>query len=218
MRGWAVVLVVLVAIAVAALGAWYAYYGAPRPSAGVYVNPETAAEPGYTATYNYTISVYAGQLEVGAYYNEFRVKVLSVDGDLVRIGYEQLVSANRPVSNPAQTVNYTYALVPSNISTYYSGIGVPIFLSSDVRPGSGGANTTIDGYNVTYKYVVTVSSGNTLVSSSITIYNGTSPVSASYWYFQYNGTTDMLEQAYGLLATQQYGYRFEYQMMDHGGS
>ncbi len=210
---WSVALMVL-AVAAVALGALYVHSLWSGSTAGSVISPETAVRPGYTATYNYTVSVYLGQEQLVASYNEFRVQVASVDGDKVYFYYQPLISYNATASNQRRTLNYTYALVPSNLTTYYEGFGMPLFLSQLAAPGSGGANTTLDGYNVTYKYVATRSGGYLLVSSTLAIYNGTSPVSAQYWYYQYNYTTDVLKSSTGLLITPTYAYRFEYQLVD----
>ncbi|MGC8555422.1 MAG: hypothetical protein ACP5NG_00160 [Conexivisphaera sp.] len=210
MRGWWALALVIV-VAAAALATVAVHQSSARPTV---VSPETNARPGYAATYNYTVSLYAGQLPLGSYTNEFRIRVASVDGDLVKFYYEPL--APGAARGGRTTLNYTYALVPSNLTTYYYGFGMPLFVSSSAAPGSGGANATLNGYNATYKYVVTRSDGYVLISSTIEIYRGADLVSVQYWYYQYNASTGFLNYSVGVLVTPTLDYRFEYRMLSFG--
>lgn len=201
---WPLILVALSLLVVLALRAHSTQPAAP---------PETAVRPGYVATYNYTVSVYLGQERILTSYNEFRVRVKSVEGDVIYFYYQPLVSFNESAGARGWTLNYTYALVPSNLTTYYWGFGMPLFLSNEADQGSGGANATVNGYEVSYRYMVLRSGGDVMVSLTAMTYNGSNLVSAQYWYYLYNGTTGVLESSTGLLLTPSFAYRFDYELV-----
>ncbi len=205
----------LLAVAVAAAALYLAIQGArgARPPA-----PATAVRPGYDAIYNYTITVYSGGVPLGSSVNEFEVRVTSVEGDVVRFYYRQLVSDNATLAYSPETLNYTYALIPSNLTTYYAGFGMPLFVSSSASPGSGSGQELVEGYNITYKYVVTKSDGYVLVSLSASTYSGGNLVSAQYWDYVYNGSTDALMSASGVLLAPPFSYRFEYELVEVKGA
>jgi hypothetical protein len=215
MRGMSRALLLLLVVIAAAAASAAAFALHRRQPAG----PEPAGlGPSYTAVYNYTISAYLGDVRLGTALNEFRIQVVSVDGDLIRFYYEPLISYNSSVANPRKTLNYSYALIPSNLTTYYAGFGMPLFISPSVGTGSGGGNATVGGYRAEYKYLAMRANGSVLVSATIAIYNGSDLVSIQYWYYDYNATTSALRDATGLLLTPVYSYRFEYQLVSSGVS